>query len=410
MNNYSSYYFYQKYETRNGSTTIPVLPITYSLDADGTMPLAVRKTDDPECGATPVQYRWVNMDVSTNYICDGFDKYYKQKKQQSTDGQTWTDVVPAEYRRGDIYEANSPDCGYVTGYIFTGTCPTGSEVFTVSINNNAQVQTEKIADGQWGVRYNNNLISLKSAFVRKSTITSAVATSIINTRNVTNMSSMFAVCSGLTSLDVTSFDTSNATEMNGMFDWCFNLTSLDLSNFDTSHVTNMDSMFQLCRSLTSLDVSNFNTSACTDMEYMFTACSGLTSLDVTSFDTSHVTNMRYMFYECKSLTSLDLSNFSTSACTNMRYMFYYCSGLTSLDLSSFNTSACEGMSGMFGNCTNLQALNLSSFDFSNVAHYYDMFQNCTSLRTIYCSSYNKSWIQARIAEAGLTQSINYIII
>ena len=113
MNNYSSYYFYQKYETRSGSTTIPCYPQIYSLDADGTMPLAVRQTDDPQCGYVPVTYRWVDMAVSTNYICNGYDKYYKQKKQQSTDGQTWTDVSPAEYRRGDLYETNSPDCGYI---------------------------------------------------------------------------------------------------------------------------------------------------------------------------------------------------------------------------------------------------------------------------------------------------------
>ena len=113
MNNTNSYYLYQKYESRGGSTPIPCYPATYSIDGDGTMPLVVKQADDPQCGATPVQYRWVDMSISTAYVCDGYDKYYKQKKQQSADGQTWTDVVPAEYRKGSLYQSNSTDCGYV---------------------------------------------------------------------------------------------------------------------------------------------------------------------------------------------------------------------------------------------------------------------------------------------------------
>lgn len=41
-------------------------------------------------------------------------KYYKQKRQVSYDnGVTWQDVVPAEYQKGDLYEMQSQDCGYV---------------------------------------------------------------------------------------------------------------------------------------------------------------------------------------------------------------------------------------------------------------------------------------------------------
>ena len=41
-------------------------------------------------------------------------KYYKEKKQVSYDnGVTFVDVVPAEYRKGELIEMASPDCGYV---------------------------------------------------------------------------------------------------------------------------------------------------------------------------------------------------------------------------------------------------------------------------------------------------------
>ena len=63
-----------------------------------------------DCTDPSVQYRWINMDVTTDYICDGTNKYYKQKKQVSYDGIIWQDVTPAEYQRGSIYEVNSPDC------------------------------------------------------------------------------------------------------------------------------------------------------------------------------------------------------------------------------------------------------------------------------------------------------------
>jgi len=40
-----------------------------------------------------------------------YNKYYKQKKQVSYDeGVTWQDVTPAEYQKGALYEKDSPDC------------------------------------------------------------------------------------------------------------------------------------------------------------------------------------------------------------------------------------------------------------------------------------------------------------
>ena len=65
----------------------------------------------PPCSET--LYRWVDIDPSVDYYCSGMAKQYKQKKQQSEDdGETWTDVSPAEYQRGDYVEYVSSDCGY----------------------------------------------------------------------------------------------------------------------------------------------------------------------------------------------------------------------------------------------------------------------------------------------------------
>ena len=179
-----------------------------------------------------------------------------------------------------------------------------------------------------------------------------------DTSHVTDMRSMFSGCSGLTSLDLSSFDTSNVTNMDSMFNRCRSLNSLDLSSFNTSKVTNMESMFSSCSKLISLDLRNFNTSKVTNTGGMFSNCSSLTSLYLSGWDTSNVTNMPGMFSNCSSLASLDLSGWDTSNVTNTGGMFNGCSSLTSLDLSGWNISNETIMGGMFGNCTSLTSIRM----------------------------------------------------
>ena len=138
MNQYNSYYLYQQFEKRGSQDWLPCYPNIFSVDGDGTMPLVMKKENDPDCGYTGdtqpiyrwyplpittdyicdecpvVQYRWENMNPSTDYYCDGTTKYYKQKRQYSYDsGTTWYDVTPPEYQQGSVYEQQSTDCGYV---------------------------------------------------------------------------------------------------------------------------------------------------------------------------------------------------------------------------------------------------------------------------------------------------------
>lgn len=64
-----------------------------------------------EC--TELEYRWVDMELASDYYCEGTNKYKKQKKQQKcVNEETWTDVYPYEYQKGDLIEQNSVDCGY----------------------------------------------------------------------------------------------------------------------------------------------------------------------------------------------------------------------------------------------------------------------------------------------------------
>ena len=133
----------------------------------------------------------------------------------------------------------------------------------------------------------------------------------IDTSKLIDMSFMFGYCSGLTSLDVSSFNTSNVLSMYGTFCGCSGLKSLDVSNFDTSKVTHMSSMFAFCGSLTSFDVSNFKTSNVTDMNHMFDGCTNLISLDISGWNTSKVNSISNMFKGCSNSLTIRMKGCSS---------------------------------------------------------------------------------------------------
>ena len=136
-----------------------------------------------------------------------------------------------------------------------------------------------------------------------------------------------------------------------------------LSYLNTSEVTNMTSMFNNCSGLTSLDLSSFNTANVAYMESMFLRCSGLTSIDLSSFNTANVGDMSDMFEDCTALTSLDLSSFNTARASFIPYMFYRCSNLTTIYAGSGWILPADAYSeGMFQDCTSLVGSMGTSYD------------------------------------------------
>ena len=105
-------YYKQYYEVSyDGGTT------WQRVEPEQTRKGSLIEANSEDCGYVPptptIEYRWVTVDGQ--YVCSGYDKYTKEKKQKSEDGgEHWTDVSPAEYRQGStLIEANSEDCGYV---------------------------------------------------------------------------------------------------------------------------------------------------------------------------------------------------------------------------------------------------------------------------------------------------------
>lgn len=258
----------------------------------------------------------------------------------------------------------------------------------------------------------------------------------LNTSEVEYMNSMFTKCTGLETLDLSSFNTekvknmyamfdgatnlrsiklpkgfigSSVTDLNGMFRGCASLTELDLSGSNAEKVKNMGSMFYGCVALSNLNLSGFKTGSLTDMQYLFSSCQSLESLDLSGFNTENVTSMVSMFSQCSSLRSLDLSSFNTSKVIGMNLMFCNCTNLESIDLSSFETENLQQMPHMFYSCTKLETLDLSSFATPNMTSMLSAFQNCKNLKTIYVTSAftTDKGTEGRTAFAGCVNLPNY---
>ena len=222
-----------------------------------------------DCSST---YRWANLDPTTEYYCSGTTKMYKQQKQYSTDGgSTWHNVVPLEYREGGVAETNSTDCGYVFG---------GKLVAIYSDGRTNEVEC-------------NSNTELTSGETNPSGYVVSAMTSAVIGDCVTSIG-WYA------------------------FSGCSNLSSIEIS----SGVTTIgNSAFFDCSSLTSVNIPDSVTSI---GGYAFSNCSSLTSVTIGS----GVTNIyRLAFASCRSLISVTIPNNVTDI---WDYAFNHCRSLTSI--------------------------------------------------------------------------------
>lgn len=192
----------------------------------------------------------------------------------------------------------------------------------------------------------------------------------INTSKATSLQNMFKN-TAVTSLDLSTFDTRNVTNMASMFEATSNLKTVNLSSFDTSNVTTMYSMFDLS-GIETLDITNFNTSKLTNTAFMF-ARNNLKTLDVSKMDVSHVEWMYSMFFNSK-LTTLDLSTWDTQRVTDLSGMFEGSVDLVNLTLGdNFTAPNAISAASIFKDTTRLTDLNLSHFKIPNASVFTETF-------------------------------------
>ena len=321
MSQYTSYYLYQKYQKIGTGDWTPVTPSVFSIDGEGTMPLSAKTEYDPNCGYNPPiepTYRWVNMDISTDWVCDdcptpptpptpeyrtvstaftcvGYDKHYLDEYQVSYDsGATWTTLSSST---GSLAEAHSEYCGYVP-------IPTGTKFYATYSGGDTY-------SGECGSSKRLSSADTKPSGYQYTEMTGAIIGNCVSA--VTGYT-----FSGFTSL--TSIDIPDSVTSIGMYAFrgCRSLTDIKLP----SGVTYIDSnTFAGCTGLTSINILG-------DVTYIgekaFSSCSSLTSIDLpdslTSFGPS-------AFTYCTNITSITLPS-NVSVISNSA--FRYCSGLTSI--------------------------------------------------------------------------------
>ena len=320
------------------------------------------EVDSPDC---PLYERW--KIVPGGYICECNSKYQKKILEISDDGVNYEIKYPVEYSKGDLIESDSSECIYKWyGNYYVGVSPTviikTDPIKVVLCENNSNILTSN------DISYQNNYY-----------ITSGYVGSCVNSIS----GNIFSGNTVLESLDmsdsqiseISNYAFSGCTSLKNIylpntlnsigyyaFDGCSDLTSIDIPDSVTS-IGNY--AFRYCYALTNITIPNSVTSFGT---YIFQDCSGLTSANI-QFNRSISNNT---FYNCTSLTDVTIGSGVTSIGDSA---FAYCSGLTSIDIPDSVTSI---GSSAFNRCTNLTGVTIGS----GVTSIYNSFTYCRNLSII----------------------------
>lgn len=286
-------------------------------------------------------------------------KYYKQKKQYSEDnGQSWYDVIPYEYRKGELYEYDSPDCEETIEYLAKLTLNTGEII-------NIEDDGDHFLTSTMTSAYKSNTVSAEiltactevgyAAFRDCSGLTSVTIPDSVNFI----WGWAFSYCTSLTSVTLPD---SVAIIMNYAFSDCSGLTSVIIGN----SVTSIEwGAFQNCKSLTSVTIGNSVTNI---GAYAFEGCSGLTSVIIPDSVTSIGSDA---FGSCSGLTSVTIGN-SVTSIGQQAFLGCYC--LTSVTIPSSVTSIEDYA---FRYCTGLTSITVEATTPPTLGNYaLDSTNNC----------------------------------
>ena len=312
--------------------------------------------------------RWVNIDISIDYECVGYDKHYMQKKQVSYDsGSTWTDVTPLETRVGDVYEYNSYDCGWMPP-------PETQHLTFRSIEDNNAFKFSKT------IEYSVNRGSTWN------TLTSG------NSVTVNSGDTIMWRASGLAITEYSGIGTFTSTKNYHVYGNIMSLVSgNNFANATTVANYNFCQLFYSGKVIHAgslvLPATTLGTGCYMSM---FWGCSGLTAAPALPATTLANSCYQSMFLNCRSLTTAPELPATTLANNCYQQMFQNCSGLTTAPDLPATTLAEQCYGSMFLNCSglttapDLPAPTLAKYCYSS------MFASCVNLNYIKCLATNKS--------------------
>ena len=124
-----------------------------------------------------------------------------------------------------------------------------------------------------------------------------------------------------------------------------------ISQQDTDNVSNMNSMFYLCTKLTNIPL--LNTSNVSNMTHIFYGCRSLTSVPL--FNTSKVTHLTGAFYNCSSLKVIPA--WDVRHCTYLQNIFYGCTSLEEIHATRWSVDFDISASSKFTRAALIEILN-----------------------------------------------------
>ena len=172
----------------------------------------------------------------------------------------------------------------------------------------------------------------------------------------TNLSNAWLGANNIISFDAAFGVTAGVTNFSSAWYTCSGLTSFP--TLDTSSGTNFNAAWYNCNKLTSFPT--LDTSLGTNFSYAWYACSGLTSFP--TLDASLGTNFSYAWQNCNRLTSFPALN--TSSGNTFFSAWFNCTSLTSFPANFFDswtrTPANNCFVGTWDNCFSLTATSVEN--------------------------------------------------
>ena len=394
MGQYSSYYLYQKYEKIGSQDWVPCTPNVFSISGDSSnpMPIVMKEENDPNCGYVDAMYRWVNLDPNVTWICVSTTKYYKQQKQVSYDsGATWISLQ--EYQQGAFIEADSTDCGYSPSIIYRWIeLPTGgTNYYCVGYDKYTKEKKQQSSDsGATWVDTNPIVYRAGSTLIESAStdcgyvepiyawreVNGYVCDDCVDTKLSVGVSANTYVLPCSTAKTVTSNEVASLTSKTSIA-WCVISSCADAIG---------DAAFVGCSAMEFCRIPN---TVKTIGEQAFYGCSAMTECSLPSGMQSIGTSA---FTNSISLAFINLPNGITSIgscafknCLNFRYInipdsitsipiecFYNCDGLSDIELHDGITSIgqeafrdCQSLYSVVCNATTPPTLGTNAFTNTN---------------------------------------------
>ena len=225
-----------------------------------------------------------------------------------------------------IFQANSPNT--------TGTLVNAPGERPIYMNKEGTVIT--VTTDDFEMYMNQDASEMFQGLVN---LTSIEGLNFINTKEVTKMSHLFAVCKKLTSIDLSNFNTEKVETMTAMFVGCERLQRVNFSSFKTDNVTSISAIFAHAFALNSITWGdNFQLKKCSALSHAFVRCTSLpANLDLSFMLGSPTsTDIAFMFYRCDNLHSINIKNLRGHF-TRTWSSFTSCTHLTSINFGSFQT-------------------------------------------------------------------------